>query len=127
MSKQDDNNTNQRNSIYYNQLLRAAESKTKKLESDRIEKSFASKEVDFSKYLLIPQGYEGIAYCLYFLSIPYFVGITFLFFYIAEGVYNNFSLLDITSFLIIWAIGYEITGAIILLIIFFSFVKHLKQ
>lgn len=121
MSKQD-NNTNQRNSIYYNQILRASERK-----SNIVEKSFASKKIDLSKYLLAPKGYEGIAYCLYFLSIPYLVGLTFLFFYIAEGVYDSFSLLDITSFLIIWAIGYEITGSIILLIIFFSFIKYLKQ
>jgi len=126
MSKQDDNNTNQRNSIYYNQMLRASERKSKE-KSDALEKSFASKEIDFSQYLLAPKGYEGIAYCFYFLSIPYLIGLTFLFFYIAEGVYNHFSLLDLTSFLIIWAIGYEITGSIILLIIFFSFVKYLKR
>lgn len=126
MSRQD-NNTNQRNSIYYNQILRASERKNKDRKSNIVEKSFASKEIDLSKYLLAPHGYAGIAYCLYFLSIPYLVGLTFLFFYIAEGVYDSFSLLDITSFLIIWAIGYEITGSIILLIIFFSFVKYLKQ
>lgn len=125
MSNYREPDNNQHNSIYYNQMLRAAENK--RVKKSKEERSFASKNVDFSKYLIIPHGYEGLAYTLYFISIPYIVGITFLFFYVAKGAYSNFALLDLTSFLIVWAIGYEITGAIILFFIFISFLKHLKN
>lgn len=117
----------QHNSVYYNQMLREAERKKRRKRTPVKEESFSSKKVDFSKYLIIPRGYEGIAYTLYFILIPYIVGITFLFFYVAKGAYSNFELLELNAFLIIWGIGYEITSAIILLFIFFSFIKHLKS
>ena len=114
----------QHNNVYYNQMLRASE---KKRTRTKVHKDFASKEVDLTKYLIVPTGYEGIAYTFYFLAIPYIVGLVFLYFYVAKGVHENFALLDLTSFLIIWGIGYEITGAIILVFVFFSFLNHLKS
>ncbi|MDB2562820.1 hypothetical protein N9X61_04375 [Sulfurimonas sp.] len=113
------------NSMYYNQILREAENK--KVRKVSKQNDFGSKEVDFSKYLIVPNGYEGIGYTLYFILLPYIVGITFLFFYVARAAYTNFALLDLSSFLIVWAIGYEITGAIILFFIFLAFLKHLKR
>ena len=106
-------------------MLRASEKKRTK--GPIKEKSFASKKVDFSNYLIVPRGYEGIAYTLYFLTIPYIVGYTFLFFYVAKAALDNFALLDLSSFLIVWAIGYEITGAMILFFIFIAFLKHIKN
>lgn len=125
LSKLPGNTDNTNNSVYYNQLLRAAEIKAPKNKNKN--NSFAAQEVDFNKYLYLPRGYEGIAYTLYIIGIPYIVGITFIFFYVAHGVYSNFSLLDLSAFLIVWAIGYEITAATILTLIFFAFLKHLKQ
>ncbi len=119
-----DPNNSQYNNVYYNQMLRASE---KKRHKHIREKDFASKDVDLSDYLIIPRGYEGISYTLYFLFIPYIMGLIFLFFYVAKGAYSNFSLLDLTSFLIIWGIGYEVTGALILIAIFFSYLKFLKN
>ncbi len=119
-----DSNNSQYNSIYYNQLLRASE---KKKSSRPIEKDFASKNIDLSDYLIVLKNYESIFYTFYFLLIPYIVGFTFLFFYVAKGVQENFALLDLTAFLIIWAIGYEITGALILIAIFISYIKFLKN
>lgn len=125
MSDTRDLNNSQHNHVYYNQILRLNERKrNKKLVK---EKSFASKKVDFSKYLVIPNGYEGIAYTLYFILIPYAVGIAFLFFYVARSAYANFTLLDLSSFFIVWAIGYEISASIILFFIFISFIKHLQN
>ena len=115
---------NQHNSVYYNQMMKASSNKKKPISSQ--EKEFTSKAVDFKKYLKAPEGFESIFYALYFIVIPYIVGIMFLFLYVAKGAYTNFALLDITSFLIIWAIGYEIMGAFILLLIFFSFLRYLK-
>ncbi|MDQ7044752.1 MAG: hypothetical protein Q9M32_02400 [Sulfurimonas sp.] len=126
MAEHREQDNREHNSIYYNQMLRASERKTKD-PRHKIKKDFASQDVDFTKYLIVPKGYEGIAYTLYILIIPYIVGLTFLFFYVAHGAYESFSLLDLSSFMIIWAIGYEITGAIILTFIFFAFLKHLKH
>jgi len=125
MNDDRDLNNYQHNSVYYNQMLRTSERKKRNVRI--VEKSFGSKKVDFSKYLIVPSGYEGIVYTLYFLLIPYAVGISFLYFYVAKGAYSNFALLDLSSFLIVWAIGYEITGAIILFFIFISFLKHLQR
>ncbi len=117
-------NDSQYNSAYYNQMLRASEKKGRK---NIQTKDFGSKNVDFSDYLIIPKDYEEIAYVFYFIAIPYIVGIIFLFFYVARAAYTNFSLLDLTSFLIVWAIGYEITGALILIAIFLSYIRYLKN
>lgn len=117
-------NDTQHNSSYYNQLLRDAERKRGNKRKEK--KDFASQEVDLTRYLLIPKGYEEIAYIFYFITLPYITGLTFLFFYVASGAYTNFVLLDLTSFLIIWMIGYEIMGSIILFFIFLSYLKYLK-
>ena len=117
--------SNDNNSLYYNKMLRASE--RKKVKKPLKQKSFASRKVDFSKYLIVFKGYETIAYVIYFLLIPYLMGLTFLFFYVAKAAYASFTLLDLSSFLIVWAIGYEITGAIILIFITISFIKHLKS
>ncbi|MFT5662177.1 MAG: hypothetical protein ACI9TV_002825 [Sulfurimonas sp.] len=120
-----ESNNNQHNSIYYNKMLRSNE---KKRSNNPVkERNFSSRKIDFSRYLIVPSGYEGIVYALYFILIPYVVGITFLFFYVAKAAYTNFALLDLSSVFIVWAIGYEITGAIILFFIFLSFIKHLQN
>lgn len=125
MSDHRDSNNSQHNSVYYNQMLRASERKRPK--RSVVEKSFASKKVDFSKYLIVPSNYEGLAYTLYFLLIPYAVGMTFLFFYVAKAAYESFALLDLSSAILVWLIGYEITAGVILFFIFISFLKHLKN
>lgn len=126
MSIERDLDNSKYNSVYYNQMLRAVEKK-KHHRISQVKESFADKKIDFSNYLIAPNGYEGIFYTIYFISIPYLVGLIFLFFYVAKAVHQNFALLDLTLFLIIWAIGYEIIGAIILIFIFISFVKHLQR
>ena len=119
-----DANNSQYNSMYYNQMLRASEKKQKKTTE---EVDFGSRKIDLNDYLIVMRGYESIFYGIYFICIPYIIGLIFLFFYVAEGAYSNFSLLDLTSFIIIWAIGYEVTGALILCAIFISYIKFLKN
>lgn len=119
-----DNHRN--NAMYYNQLLR--EDRTREnshIKSTRSEpESFANKKVDFSDYLPVIEGYEGIFYTLYFISIPYISGAIFLFFFVAGGRFEYFMLLDFNSFLIVWMIGYEIVASLLLITIFISFFKH---
>ncbi len=80
-------------------------------------KKFSQKEVDLAETpLFFPEGFEKIFLAIYFVTLPYIAGLLFLFFYVAEGHPELFlSLNDESSFMLTWAIGYEIIAAIILL------------
>lgn len=80
-------------------------------------KNFSQKEVDLAQTpLFFPEGFEKIFLALYFVTLPYIAGLFFLFFYIAEGKLKMFvSLYKDSSFILTWAIGYEIIAALILL------------
>ena len=97
--------------------------KTQKKETKQKKVPFASREVDFSSFLLVPKDYEVLSYFLYLLLIPYSVGNLFLFFYIGGGEMSNYSLLDKSAFLIVWAIGYEIVAILSLIWITILYLK----
>lgn len=126
-NKIDDNNS--RNSMmYYNQLLRNERNEKNKKNKKNIKTqervSFASQKIDLSKFSFAPDGYESVAYTIYFVTVPYLFGAIFLFFYVAHGNFDNFKLLDKSAFLIVWAIGYEVVASMILLYLFFSFITY---
>lgn len=89
--------------------------------------SFSSQKLDFSKMVFFPEDYVGLFITIYIIVIPYVVGATFLFVTIAGTDFDNFMLLDMTKFFIVWAIGYEIVAFILLFSIFISFLKFNKQ
>lgn len=126
MDEKRDLDNSKNNTMYYNQMLqgnrtrRAPPLKT----TDLNPTTFANKKVDFSDYLLVLEGYEGIFYTLYIILIPYIVGAIFLFFFIAGGKFENFMLLDFNLFLIVWIIGYEVVASLLLIAIVISFFKH---
>jgi small-conductance mechanosensitive channel len=111
--------------MYYNQIVeKKLKNEPIKRADKKVSASFASQKVDFSDYLVAPEGYEAVVYPLYFLSIPYITGAVFLFLFIAGGSFTNFKLLDTSAFLIVWMIGYEIVATVLLIAIFISFLKH---
>lgn len=118
------------NQMYYNQISRqrGADVRKKAAEAPR-NASFGSQKVEVGHYVTAPEGYEGIFYMSYFILIPYFVGGVFLFFFVADGVYAHFKLLDLSlsSFLVLWIIGYEILATLILSAIFISFLRYDKK
>jgi len=66
--------------------------------------------------LFFPAGMEKFFLILYFILLPYIAGTLFLFFYVGEGKTNLFlSLNEDSSFIMTWAIGYEIIAGLILL------------
>ncbi|MCW8821452.1 MAG: hypothetical protein OQK45_04420 [Sulfurovum sp.] len=80
-------------------------------------KNFTQKNVDLAETpLFFPEGYEKIFLAIYFITLPYIAGLLFLFFYVAEGHPELFlSLNEESSFMLTWAIGYEIIAGLILL------------
>lgn len=128
MDNKRDLDNRRNNTMYFNQMLRqnrVRESVNKKEKSAPT--SFGSQKVDFKEYVFAPEGYEGFFYTAYFLMIPYMVGALFLFFSVAGADYDNFMLLDISAFFIVWMIGYEIVATLLLISIFASFLRYEKK
>ncbi|WP_309497227.1 hypothetical protein [Sulfurovum sp.] len=78
---------------------------------------FSQQEVDLAETpLFFPEGFEKIFLTIYIISLPYIMGLLFLFFFVAEANVDRFlSINEGSSFFLTWAIGYEIIAALILL------------
>jgi len=82
--------------------------------------SFGQQEVNLQKtpFLFFPPGKEMLFLAIYFITLPYIVGLVFLFFYISNGSASIFGDVSTDSnFFLIWIIGYEMLAAFILLMI----------
>ncbi|MBU0631442.1 hypothetical protein KKA17_02245 [bacterium] len=117
------NNVVHKSSVNDNQryLNRAKETRRAK------DESFASQNVDINSYVLAPEGWEGLLFFIYFISIPYLVGSLFLFLFIAHASFVNLFIFDMSAFFIIWAIGYEVIVVLLLATIFISYLKYAKS
>lgn len=78
--------------------------------------SFSKQEVHLSDTpLFFPVGFEKLFMLLYFIFIPYIVGLLFQFFYVCGMKMEVFlAVLEKTAFMLIWAIGYEILAFLLL-------------
>jgi len=93
---------------------------------------FTEQEIDLQKTpLFFPKDYENIFLTLYFIFLPYLVGILFLFLYASEGNVEFFlSVNELSSVIVTWSIGYEIIAVLIVLYIIkmaFSFSTSKKK
>ena len=81
--------------------------------------AFSQKEISYDDTpLIFPPGMEKVFLVLYFISLPYITGLMFLFFYVGEGKTELFfALNEESSFILTWAIGYEILATLLLLFI----------
>jgi hypothetical protein len=97
--------------------------------ADGIGNSFTKQEVHLNDTpLFFPAGFEKIFLAIYFVSLPYILGLLFLFFYIAEGKFEVFLAVNQDSpFLMTWAIGYEILATLIILWIIKSAIGFTKN
>lgn len=93
----------------------------------QVEESFFEKAIDYRQLVFAPSGYEGIVLSLYILTIPYLAGLLFLFLFVAEASYEYFLQFNLASFFVIWAIGYEVCAALILIGIFLAWLKHVNN
>ncbi len=116
-----------RDMLYYNQLVRderKKNAKKKQKKQKRHKVSFGDQKVDFRDFIYVPEEWAGLAYAVYTVVIPYITGAIFLFLVIARGSYENFKLLDINAFPIVWLIGYEIVAVVMLVWILVLFLKY---
>ena len=91
--------------------------------------SFTKQEVKLQDTpLFFPEGFEKIFLAVYFVSLPYILGLLFLFFYIAEGKFEVFVSVNKESpFIMTWAIGYEILATLIILWIIKSAINFTRN
>ncbi|OQX60107.1 MAG: hypothetical protein B5M52_01080 [Helicobacteraceae bacterium 4484_230] len=92
----------------------------KAVKRENVSNTFGSQPVDFGKFVYLPEGYENFFIFLYVLIVPYVTGLIFLFFFVAKTNVTNFTSMDLTTFFVVWAIGYEIVAAVLLVLIFYS-------
>ena len=82
--------------------------------------SFFSQPVPLRKFLYLPEDREVFFMTLYFIFLPYITGLVFIYFFIAGSSIQNYLGLELTLFLPVWGIGYEVLAGIIMFSIFVS-------
>jgi len=90
--------------------------KKKRINNNNRAASYMRQEVDLQKtpFLFFPPGKEFLFLGIYFVTLPYIVGLVFLFFYVADGEASIFGAVSTDSnFFLIWIIGYELLAAFI--------------
>ena len=86
----------------------------------RAKEAFIHREFDYRDYIFAPEGYEGVVLSLYIAVIPYLIALAFLFVFIAKSSYQYFLEFNLSSYFIIWAIGYEVCAVLAIIIFFYS-------
>lgn len=91
--------------------------KKKKIKSSR-PVGYMQQPVDLQKtpFLFFPPGKEMLFMGIYFVTLPYITGLLFIFFYISDANAKTFGDISVDSnFFLVWALGYEILAAVIVL------------
>ena len=86
-----------------------------------------SQKVKFKDYLFIPEQWKLVAYILYLVGIPYTMGAFFLFLFVAGGSWDNFQILNLNAFVIVWLIGSGIVAIFLLIWIIFLYLLYDKK
>ncbi|MBU1667817.1 hypothetical protein KKC13_05310 [bacterium] len=88
------------------------------------QQSFLEQNIDLNNYL--PESLRNIIGTALFIMLPYIIGITFLFFIIAQANIDTYHKIEANSFFLAWSIGYELIAFFILLIIIKSAINFHK-
>ena len=107
--------------------LNASKSFQKRNNKRRTDTSFAQKEIDVKAFVIAPEGYEMFMFGIYFFTFPYLSGLLFLYLFVAQASFSHFLNFKISSFFVIWMIGYEVLAIIALVLIAYSFAKSFKS
>lgn len=90
------------------------------------EEDFLSQEIDYRNFVFAPEGYEAPVFFVYLLTLPYLIGLSFLFLFVARASYEYFLEFNLSSYFVIWAIGYEVSAVLLLIIIFLAWINHYR-
>jgi len=125
LSKDTEDDVN--STLYFQQNSFDMEEYKERMQSMRKKKkvTFNSQEVDVNKFIISPEGMEGLVLSIYILLIPYIVGTGTLFLFVAGSDIDKFLIMDLTTFFIVWAIGYEVVAVFLLSAIFYSYLKYM--
>ena len=75
-------------------------------------------ELGETPLLFFPPGKEMLFLGIYFITVPYIVGLLFLFFYISNMQVSLFQSIGMdTSIFLVWIIGYELIAVFVILYI----------
>lgn len=109
-------------------IVKEKREERKKLTQPKVEtrEQFFAKKRSLEDIPFLPNQNFGIAMAIIFL--PYAIGVTFIFFYIFGGNFTRLmKVADNHSFILVWAIGYELMAITFILWVFkmllFSLVK----
>ena len=98
--------------------IRQAQQNAKK--EKNVPKSFFNKKIDLNNYTSLSESLEKTLFLGSFILFPYLTGVIFSFFFFAHTNLEYYSHIDITKFMFLWTIGYELLALIILILIFKS-------
>ena len=125
--EKEDTEIHRRNALYFNQMVdlkRERPNRRKAKKEKEKSGSFGSQVVDFKDYLIIPDGYEYIAYSLYIMLIPYIMGGIALFFTVTGRNWEYLVKFNDQGAFIIWLVGYEVTTVSMLVYIIYLFFTY---
>lgn len=91
--------------------------------------SFIHKKIDLKEAsIFFPKKYEKLYLLVYFILLPYTVGLLFLFIYIGSGDINFFMEIGEEAFFLwTWAIGYEVLASIAIIYIIKLTISSIKK
>jgi hypothetical protein len=84
---------------------------------------FLSQEIYITDYIPLSENTLYVFLFLTILSVPYMIGVIFIFVFIANFTINFMPSVTILSFIASWTIGYELIVGFILFNIFKSFIN----
>jgi hypothetical protein len=90
------------------------------------EEGFFDRSFDYRSFAFLPEGYEKAMIAFYSITLPYLAGVSFLFLFIARAKMEYFFEFSLTSFFVIWAIGYEVCAVLMMVGILLWWLKYLS-
>ncbi len=94
------------------QRILERKNKLKSKQKKKTKESFFSKRINLNHILDLPDGLQEIIFFLFFIFIPYSVGLVFAF--VARLDMRCFDVHNFNEFLFFWTIGYEFLATILL-------------
>jgi hypothetical protein len=83
----------------------------------RQQESFLGQKIVLHNYLNLPESLQNIVVLILFMFLPYTIGTAFTFLIVAHASIELYKQINVTSFLLLWTIGYEIMAFFLLSLI----------